>query len=395
VTKALSRIALALLVAAASVDAKPTKSALRKAARHFKYGDRAYRLGDYTEAIKGFEAAYALSEDPLVLISIAHALRKKSEIVRDPGMLTRARDVYRTFLREAPGSPERANVESVLRDIEAKIAEYEVAAGHDDSVAAAKLLAEQKQYEKALAELDKAEQRPNNSTADLIDIHKFRGILLATSGRETDAQVSFTHLLALDPGHQLPVNVERPVMRAFASARSWWTGKQPPRLAVDLPKKADEAKPLVVLAKVPSDPLKMVARVDILVRAEGEREFVRYQGTMVPGQVISRPGVEIVVLGVDNYGGTVCTEGTLEQPLRVRVGDDLVAPAATAPSDTGLRTAVEPAEPPTPWYKKPLVWGAVGAVVAGGVVTAIVLSRDGGDAGPCSTCDAGTVVPNQ
>jgi hypothetical protein len=400
----LVRVVLATLIVAsvASVadvaDAKPTKAALRKAARHFKQGDRAYRLGNYGEAIKGFEAAYALSEDPLVLLNIAQALRKQFEIENDTGKLTRARDLYKSFLREAPQSPERANVENVLKGVEEKIAEREVAGGRDDAVAAAKLLAEQQQYDKALAELDKAEQRPNNSTADLIDIHKFRGILLATSGREADAQVAFSRLLALDPGHQLPVNVERPVMRAFASARSWWTGKQPPRLAVDLPKKADEAKPLVVQAKVPSDPLKMVARVDILVRVEGRKEFVRYQGTLVPGQLVASPGVEIVVLGVDSYGGTVCTEGTLENPLRVRVGDDVPVPASTAAgaeSDPGISISTEPEEPATPWYKKPLVWGAVGAAVAGGVVAAILIARDeGGSDGCTGDCQVGAPFPN-
>ena len=391
---ALGRVALALILVGAVAEAKPTRAALRKAARHFNSGDKAYRLGNYEKAMKQFEAAYALSEDPLVLLNIAQATRKQFEVDDDSGKLTRARDLYQSFLREAPDSPERANVESVLKKVEERLAEREIASGRDDSVAAAKLLADQKEYEKALALLDTAEREPNNSNAGLIEIHKWRGILLAKSGREQDARDSFSRLLAMDPGHRLPETMEAPVLRAFVSARSWWAGKDPPRLVVSVPGKVDESKPLIVDAKVPSDPLKMVARVDILVRAEGEKEFVRYQGAMVPGKLIAPPGVEIIVLGVDVYGGTVCTEGA-DRPFKVTVGNGGIPPALS-PVDTTVRTEAATAPPVTPWYRRPLVWGTAGAVVVGGVITAILLTRDNGATNPCTgDCQGSFPVPGE
>lgn len=49
---------------------------------------------------------------------------------------------------------------------------------------------------------------------------------------------------------------------------------------------------------------------------------------------------------------------------------------AEPPPDAFLVQTVEPAKP---WYMEYWVWGAAAAVVAGGVVTAILLTRDGGD----------------
>jgi tetratricopeptide (TPR) repeat protein len=374
-----------VIAVAAMAQAKPTRADLRRAAREFTRGEKAFQLGDYKKALSSFEKAYALSEDPVVLLNVAQAARKLYDFDHDAGRLVRARELYRSFLREAPNSPERGKVEDLLRKVDEMIAAAQQPP-REDALGAAQRLAEQKQYEQALAALDAALNQPNNSRETLIDIYKLRGILSARRGRDQEAQESFQHLLGVDPAHTLSETVDPPVMRAFAGARAYWSGKQPPRLDVMLPAQADEAKPLALDAKVPSDPLKMVARVDLLVRAQGQKDFVRYQGATVPETMLAPPGVEIVVLGVDAHGGAVCAEGTPQAPLRVAVGERAVAPPPVVVARTDADLGREPPPEPRPWYKRPLVLGAAGAAVAGGVVAAILLTRGAETADPCPEC---------
>lgn len=88
----------------------------------FEEGSTAFRLGHYEEAIRQFELAYRLSGARKLLYNIAQAYRRNFEVEGDVADLRRARELYRSYLREDPQSPQRAEVEGMLAEIDARLA---------------------------------------------------------------------------------------------------------------------------------------------------------------------------------------------------------------------------------------------------------------------------------
>lgn len=125
--RALTRIAVVAAVLATSSPgwAQPSP----QAERAFREGEVSYRLGRYAEAIASFETAYRLTSAPKLLFNIAQAYRKKFEVLGDPTDLRRARELYQTYLRADPTSTQRAEVQGILVEIEARLADPSVAAG--------------------------------------------------------------------------------------------------------------------------------------------------------------------------------------------------------------------------------------------------------------------------
>jgi len=113
------------LVALATVagQAAPTKEALKEAGERFREGDKAYKLGDYVTAIAAFEDAFRLSEDPIVLFNIAQSYRKQYAVDQRRSRLVKARDLYRTFIREVSDDNLRSQAEGLLAEVERMLAE--------------------------------------------------------------------------------------------------------------------------------------------------------------------------------------------------------------------------------------------------------------------------------
>lgn len=100
-----------------------------EAERAFRDGEMSYRLGRYAEAIASFETAYRLTGAPKLLFNIAQAYRKKFEVMGDPTDLRRARELYQTYLHSDPTTTQRTEVQGILVEIEARLADPTVAAG--------------------------------------------------------------------------------------------------------------------------------------------------------------------------------------------------------------------------------------------------------------------------
>ncbi len=97
-------VTLATAFSAAAED----KEAARKA---FSEGSRYYNLSQYSDALEAFKRAYWNFEDPSFLYNIAQchrALQHKQEAIT----------FYRNYLRNAPGTPKRAEVERLIADLE-------------------------------------------------------------------------------------------------------------------------------------------------------------------------------------------------------------------------------------------------------------------------------------
>jgi tetratricopeptide (TPR) repeat protein len=104
----LSALALVLVLTASARAAEPSSE---EAKAHFHKATVAYNLGKYAEAVKEFEAAYALTLDANMLFNIAQSYRMAGEI--DKALTT-----YRSFIRSAPKSEQRGLAEAKIRELE-------------------------------------------------------------------------------------------------------------------------------------------------------------------------------------------------------------------------------------------------------------------------------------
>jgi tetratricopeptide (TPR) repeat protein len=66
-----ARVLVVLALVAGAAAAEPKKEDRAQAAAHFKQGQAFYKNGDYDHAIQEYQAAYALSQEPLLLFNIA------------------------------------------------------------------------------------------------------------------------------------------------------------------------------------------------------------------------------------------------------------------------------------------------------------------------------------
>jgi hypothetical protein len=109
-----------LLLAALICLALPARAAqepsdVGQARADYELGTRYWDLGQYDKALEAYRSAYAHRADPALLFNVAQCLRKLRRY-------NEALDMYRSFLRRAPRSPKRADVERMMKTIEDELA---------------------------------------------------------------------------------------------------------------------------------------------------------------------------------------------------------------------------------------------------------------------------------
>jgi tetratricopeptide (TPR) repeat protein len=92
-----------------------SKKAAASARTHYKKGMKAYDLGRFDEAVRAFEDAYDADPSAAYLFNIAQAYRRS-------GNDTKALELYKTYLRKSPDAADRESVESIIAEIEKKLA---------------------------------------------------------------------------------------------------------------------------------------------------------------------------------------------------------------------------------------------------------------------------------
>jgi tetratricopeptide (TPR) repeat protein len=106
---ALSALACVIVLAAGTARAQDKPVDPKVAAKeHYTRGTSFYDLGRYDEAIKEFEAAYQLKNDPAFLYNLAQSYRQA-------GNHEQAVHFYKTYLRYVPSAPNRADIEEKIR----------------------------------------------------------------------------------------------------------------------------------------------------------------------------------------------------------------------------------------------------------------------------------------
>lgn len=101
-------IAFAVAVFASACAHDP---ALEAARGHFRRGCELYDLARYGEAIREFEFAYRIKDDPVLLYNIAQAHRLS-------GDSKSALRMYKTYLRRAPRASNVDEVQQRIRTLE-------------------------------------------------------------------------------------------------------------------------------------------------------------------------------------------------------------------------------------------------------------------------------------
>jgi len=102
-------VVAAVLPAGRTLAADPNQRA--EARKHYAEGVKHYDLAEYEEALREFKEAYRAAEDPAFLFNTAQCYRKL-------GNLQEAVTFYRNYLRKAPASPNRAEVERRIAELE-------------------------------------------------------------------------------------------------------------------------------------------------------------------------------------------------------------------------------------------------------------------------------------
>jgi len=102
-------VAFAALLCAGTARAQDKPADAKAAAKeHYNRGTSYYDLQRYDDAIKEFEAAYQLKNDPAFLYNLAQSYRMA-------GNHERAATFYKTYLRYVPKAPNRADIEEKIK----------------------------------------------------------------------------------------------------------------------------------------------------------------------------------------------------------------------------------------------------------------------------------------
>jgi hypothetical protein len=97
-----------------------TEDSEQAARRRFAEGDAAFKAGHYDQALKEFEAGYAVSRRPGFLLNMAHTQRKL-------GHLREARSLYKKYLLVDANSKLRDEVRSVIAELDSALADEDQA----------------------------------------------------------------------------------------------------------------------------------------------------------------------------------------------------------------------------------------------------------------------------
>jgi tetratricopeptide (TPR) repeat protein len=104
-------LAVVLLLAASTVARADDVAAAASAREHYQKATSYYDLGKYAEAIKEFEAAYEIKNDPALLYNLAQSNRLA-------GNPEQALHFYRTYLRYVPHPANRVEIDDRIKQLE-------------------------------------------------------------------------------------------------------------------------------------------------------------------------------------------------------------------------------------------------------------------------------------
>jgi tetratricopeptide (TPR) repeat protein len=370
----LAVVATALLAATALAQPRgPSRAEMERAKKTYSEGAAAYQLGRFEEAVKKFEEAYRVTNFATMLFDIAQCYRRMYEGGRDLGHLTKALDIYRAFLRQAPANAskrpaaeelvprlERTLAEETRRQREALLAR---AVGREGLAIAERLINDGALKEAALA-IDRVLQSRENPRDVILDALAKKGLVAGRLGQEAAATEAFKRALALDPGLVLPFGGGAATTAACDAARRFWQGKRPLTVTHVAPGSLQRNRAARLAVTIESDPLAMVTQMAVHYRLAGQGAYssasapVRAAAVEIPSTFLAGldegTRVEYYIVALDAAEGELTSMASAKEPFVVAI-----AGGGGPGGGPGSRPAV------TPWYRKWWVWAIAGSVAVG------------------------------
>jgi tetratricopeptide (TPR) repeat protein len=273
-----------------------------------------------------------------------------------------------------------------------------LAAWAGDDLQQAAQLFKQMNYMQAWKTAQRVVHSQASGPEELKAAYRLQGLSLAAMGKTHKAAIAFRKLLALDPAFRLSDDISPRLTPPFFQAVGLSEKQKPIGLEHEPPLPGDSLGGLDLKAKLTANPMRMVKAVQLRFKIDdGEKETKLVFKVNEPTTVSMKlpPGLRAKKItyyfaAVNSFGAALVTTASPDKPheLRAAAKTLVVAPAPLAP---GFQTAApvpeEAAEgdhdlKATPWYKSWWFWTLLGAVVAGGTATGIVLGTQSEGTGP-------------
>ena len=113
-----TRLGAALLVTCMLAGSAHADDSNQEAKDLFHGGAQAYAVGQFEQAVKYLDAAYALSPQPAILFSLSQALRRAYAKDNNPATLARALAGFRKYLAEVPQGPRVKDAAAAVTELE-------------------------------------------------------------------------------------------------------------------------------------------------------------------------------------------------------------------------------------------------------------------------------------
>ena len=230
-----------------------------------------------------------------------------------------------------------------------------------DPLDTAKAAVDKSDYPAAKAALADALAAGDNSPEQLAEIYRLSGIVTAALGDEMAATEAFERCLALSPKATLPAGTSPKITRPFAAAQAYYKDHQ----RVDV-KTETAAQPPTITVIVASDPLAMIAKVRVVVVADGKAEQTLDRAASERTAVALPKGkrLDLRVIVLDDKGNRIAEVGSKDVPIVVVGPGESVVQVNVPPA--GAKKP-EPTKPRGPEHPRPLYlqwWLYGGAAVA-------------------------------
>lgn len=217
-----------------------------------------------------------------------------------------------------------------------------------DPLADAKAQVAASEYLKAAASLDAAYASGTYGPAQLAELWRLRGIVVAATGDANAATAAFQKSLALDPRAELPPGTSPKIARPFTAAQELARTAGP--LAI---KQETTPNPPAIAVTIASDPMSMIVRVQVTVRVDGGDEQqldAKYAGQDQVELALPAGGrLDLRVAALDEHGNRLAELGTKDVPI-VIIGKPVTKP------DLAVKPVTAPAAPAAPPRERPLYW---------------------------------------
>jgi hypothetical protein len=252
-----------------------------------------------------------------------------------------------------------------------------------------KRLYEQLYFKEARLLCDAALEAGRLRRADLLQLLEYKALIAASSGKEPVAVETFRRLLSVEPKFTLGKGHAPRIRRALAAARRWIAKRSPIGIVLRAPRQASAQRTIPFRLEVSADPLAMVARAALYIRARGQGRFRvyplagEYRWQIKPPLSLraDAPWIEYYVAAQDRDHNELVLVGSADAPNRTRILG--LTPIASGPAREPPRRSE------TPLVQRWWLWTVIGVAVVG---ASIGLGVGLGTRHPAETVDAPVVV---